>query len=174
MKTSDSPPRRRSSRIDRLVKSPYPLPPDGPTSPIYVPYHVRQSDYSGLLQPTQPMRITKRNKKRNKKRSRAVRLLLRLTLALTLMTGCSTLGFLGARLYRLYTFAQSVTGQALLTVAGTQVPQAAPLGSDLARVPAFNLLLPGSDNDSKPPFQNAALTQTDSQAIQDNQGAVHH
>jgi LCP family protein required for cell wall assembly len=83
-------------------------------------------------------------------------------LALTLLAGCSSLSFVGVRLYSLYTFAQNVTGKALPTVAvGTNVPQATALTGNLDNVPAFNLLLLGSDNDSKPQFKNAVLTQTD-------------
>ena len=86
---------------------------------------------------------------------------MKLALVLTLIAGCTSLSFVGVKLYRLYDFAQSVTGKALPAVAvKTGVPQAAPLSIDLANVPAFNLLLLGSDDDSK--FgSGAVLTQTD-------------
>lgn len=88
--------------------------------------------------------------------------LLKVMLSLVLLAGCSSLSFLGVKLYRLYSFAQDVTGKALPTIAvKTGVPQAPPLPDDLSNVSAFNLLLLGSDNDSKPQFKNAVLTQTD-------------
>jgi LCP family protein required for cell wall assembly len=87
---------------------------------------------------------------------------LKVALAVTLLAGCLSLSFVGVRLYRLYSFAQNVTGKALPTVpVGTSVPQATALTGNLDNVSAFNLLLLGSDNDSKPQFKNAVLTQTD-------------
>ena len=86
---------------------------------------------------------------------------MKLALVLTLIAGCTSLSFVGVKLYRLYDFAQAVTGKALPAVAvKTGVPQAAPLSSDLGNVDHFNLLLLGSDDDSK--FgSGAVLTQTD-------------
>jgi LCP family protein required for cell wall assembly len=86
--------------------------------------------------------------------------LTKLALVLTLMVGCTSISFVGAKLYRLYDFAQSVTGKALPSVVVKNAPQTSPLSNNLADVPAFNLLLLGSDDDSK--FgSGAVLTQTD-------------
>jgi len=46
--------------------------------------------------------------------------LTKLALVLTLMVGCTSISFVGAKLYRLYDFAQSVTGKALMSARDIQ------------------------------------------------------
>ena len=76
----------------------------------------------------------------------------------TLISG-STLAVI--KYYRVYQLVKESTGQALPTVkANLPTIQATPLPNDLSNVDHFNLLLLGSDNDSK--FDSGAvLTQTD-------------
>ncbi|HEY7349923.1 MAG TPA: LCP family protein [Ktedonobacterales bacterium] len=157
-------PRREPSPGGGLFKRPFPLSPDEPAKhPRQTPLlEADEPAYSDELAegvdfrpPGRPGRVSR------KPRRRARRVILKTTLAVFLLASCSSLAFLGARLYHLYTIAQTVTGKALPTIAvPTNVPQPTALAGDLSNVPAFNLLLLGSDNDAK--FgDGAVLTQTD-------------
>lgn len=142
-----------------LLKSPFPV-----VSDLPAPQPTRQRppveddrDADGQERAAPPRRRSTRRKPR---RLRAT--ILKVVLSVFLLATCSSLSYAGVKLYRLYQFAKTVTGQALPTITpGKQVVQATPLPPDLKNVSAFNLLLLGSDTDSKPQFKNAVLTQTD-------------
>lgn len=90
-------------------------------------------------------------------------LILKGALAFFLLMTCSSGSIVFLKIYHYYTFAKGATGQVLPTLttnSGTKIPQATPLPSDLTRLDHFNMLLLGSDNDTK--FASGAvLTQTD-------------
>jgi LCP family protein required for cell wall assembly len=161
-------------RAGGLFKSPFPVPLDVPDrqepeerSPA------EEYPFAPLEDSPPPPRRANRHRRegsgppaesgRARRASRRTRnMILKVLLATLLLASCSSLAFVGARLYRLYTFAQNVTGKALPTITvPTSVPQPTALAGDLSSVPAFNLLLLGSDDDEKPQFRNAVLTQTD-------------
>jgi LCP family protein required for cell wall assembly len=88
--------------------------------------------------------------------------ILKALLSIFLLTLCSAGPIAALKLYRAYTFAQSVTNIALPTVntSANNAPKATPLPTDLTSLDHFNMLLLGSDNDTK--FATGAvLTQTD-------------
>lgn len=187
MNANNAPRRKPSASSGGLFKSPLPLPSEAPTrEPRQAPWPAEDelAQDAAPWRPEQPMPSREPQvplpyedelagggdfrpparpaPARRKPRHRARSMVLKVVLAVFLLAGCSSFAYVGARLYRLYTFAQSVTGQTLPTiVVPTNVPQATALPGDLSHVPAFNLLLLGSDNDSKPQFKNAVLTQTD-------------
>ncbi len=122
-------------------------------SQVPLPGHVERAGGAAFQPPGRPARLKK------KTRHRTRNFILKLTLAVTLLAGCSSLSFVGARLYHLYAFAQSVTGKTLPTIAvPTHGPQPTALAGDLSRVSAFNLLLLGSDDDAKQDY--TVLTET--------------
>jgi LCP family protein required for cell wall assembly len=188
MNANTLPRREPPARSGGLLKSPLPLPSDAPNrAPVEAPWPTEDelAEDEAPWRPEEPPLRSRQSQMplpyedelgedesfrppekpapaRRKPRRRTRSLVLKVVLAVFLLAGCSSFAFVGARLYRLYTFAQSVTGKALPTiVVPTNVPQATALPGDLSHVPAFNLLLLGSDNDSKPQFKNAVLTQTD-------------
>ncbi len=185
MNANDDPQRERPDS-GGLLKSPFPQPPDAPARqepPFPAPSEDEPAGDASLQpseapaldsdQPETPLpredevtadedvRPPEKPASKGKAPRRARRIALKVTLALFLLAICSSASFVGSRLYRLYTFAQTVTGKTLPTVAvPTSVPQPTALAGDLSDVSAFNLLLLGSDNDSK--FgDGAVLTQTD-------------
>jgi LCP family protein required for cell wall assembly len=92
---------------------------------------------------------------------RPSRIVLKVVLSIFLLAACSTTSFAVAKFYRVYLFAQSVTGKALPNVGTTKNNiQPTALPDNLSGIHAFNILLLGSDNDAK--FsQGVYLTQTD-------------
>ncbi len=73
------------------------------------------------------------------------------------MVVCSGSSYALAKAYRVYVLLKNSTSQTLPTVPVQNAPESTPLPEDLSALDHFNLLLLGSDNDSK--FQNV-LTQT--------------
>ena len=87
-------------------------------------------------------------------------LILKGVLAFFLLMSCSSGSLVFLKIYHYYTFAKGATDIALPTVSGTKGPQQTPLPTDLTSLDHFNMLLLGSDNDTK--FASGAvLTQTD-------------
>lgn len=98
---------------------------------------------------------------RGGRRPRAI--ILKGVLAFFLLMTCSSGSIVFLKIYHYYTFAKGATGQELPTLTssgGSKSPQATPLPDDLTSLDHFNMLLLGSDNDTK--FASGAvLTQTD-------------
>lgn len=90
-------------------------------------------------------------------------LILKGVLAFFLLMTCSSGSIVFLKIYHYYTFAQGATSKTLPTLptnTGNKGPQATPLPNDLTSLDHFNMLLLGSDNDTK--FASGAvLTQTD-------------
>jgi LCP family protein required for cell wall assembly len=177
------------ARSGGLLKSPFPLAPDAPARPRlplrppeeddlfaepeeYLPPPRRDDFGEGGSLPRRRGPLRRRGEgvpaeqpdTRRGKRPHPVRaLVLKSLAAFVLLASCSSAAFAGAHLYHLYSFAQNITNKALPTLtlpSSTRVPQATALSGNLSSVSAFNLLLLGSDNDTK--FKTGAvLTQTD-------------
>ncbi len=95
------------------------------------------------------------------RRAAQKRAMLRKMLALLALCLCLPAALAAFKFYALYSLLQSATSQALPQIqASVQVPAATMLPGDLSNLDAFNLLLLGSDNDTK--FADGrVLTQTD-------------
>ena len=97
----------------------------------------------------------------SRSRSKKVRVL-QVVLVLLFLTASAAGAIFIPRLYHLYSFARSTTSQTLPQINSTQtpLPSATPLPDDLTGLDHLNLLLLGSDTDSK--FDGGhVLTQTD-------------
>lgn len=90
-------------------------------------------------------------------------IILKGVLAFFLLMTCSSGSIVFLKIYHYYTFAKAATDQTLPTLPpnnSNKGSQATPLPTDLTRLDHFNMLLLGSDNDTK--FASGAvLTQTD-------------
>ena len=108
-----------------------------------------------------PLPVRRRRQPQEKKRGprRRRKIIILSLLAAALLSLCSAVSFLVLKYYGVYTFLKSSTSQTLPSV-NHSGPQGTALPDDLSGVDHFNILLLGSDNDSK--FHSGAvLTQTD-------------
>ncbi|HEU5198553.1 MAG TPA: LCP family protein, partial [Ktedonobacterales bacterium] len=160
-------PRRRISRppedtpereFEDLDESPRPRKRSRPPNDERPPSRRRSRPQEGDRGPAGELPIPS---SRASRRPRA--LILKGVLAFFLLMTCSSGSIVFLKIYHYYTFAQGATSKALPTLTantGGKGPQATPLPTDLTSLDHFNMLLLGSDNDTKFP-SGAVLTQTD-------------